>query len=411
MKKLLLSAVAVMAITQSTFASDSIGEALKNGTYSTNARVFYFDRSFDKDGVDDAQALTAGGIMKYQSGSFYGLKAGIAYYGSHRLGNVFSRDEGKGTSILGRSGEDLAFLGEAYLEYCFCETGLTNTTIKVGRQQLSTPLIQNHDLRILPSVYEAAILKNTDIIDTNIELGYVRKYTGFTSKDNTFNDYNTKWGKDGLGYISVKNKSIANLSLRGQYVLAISDEDANGERIIDLKNKQGKNLDQVEDYKYLDAKYALPFGEKTYIKAQYGGNAYTTGDDSLLYGVKAGTSLGMFDFAVLYDKVQDNVFKAVESGPMYSDWQQGYGNYEPSEAFGGQIIAHPFSGMSFKVGYVDVAADEGYKRDDFSEMNIDAKYALNDYSKLRVRYSIKDQTDTSDREDRDDFRIIYYLNF
>jgi len=395
MKKIILSVVAVTTLV----SADSLTEAFQNGTYSTKARVFYFDRSFDKDGVDDAQALTAGGIMKYETGMYNGLKAGIAYYGSHRLGSIFSREEGKGTSILGRQGEDLSFLGEAYLEYCLYCVGLSNTTIKVGRQQLSTPLIQNHDLRILPSVYEAAVVRNEDIKDTMVELGYVKRYTGFTSKDNRFNDYNSKWGQDGLGYISIKNRSIPNLSVRAQYVKALDDKDNAGNQI------------KVDDYRYIDAKYALPFGQKTYIKAQYGGNAYNVGDDSTLYGVKVGTTVGMFDLALLYDKVDDNEFKAVESGPMYSDWQQGYGNYEPSEAFGGQIIAHPIAGLSLKLGYVDVAADDGYVRDDFSEMNIDAKYKINKMSKIRVRYSQKDQTDESDREDRDDFRIIYYLNF
>ncbi len=399
MKKILLSAIAIASLTQVASAADSIGEAFQNGTYSTKARVFFFDRSFDKTGVADAKALTAGGIMKYETAAFRGLKMGFAYYGSHRLGGLYSREEGKGTSILGRAGEDLAFLGEAYLEYCFCETGLTNTTIKIGRQQLATPLIQNHDLRILPSVYEALTLKNTDIKNTAIELGYVQAYSGFTSKDNAFLDQNAKWGEDGLGYISVKNTSIPSLSIRAQYVSALSDTDKAGGEI------------KVNDYRYIDAKYALPFGEKTYVKAQYGGNAYNIGEDSSMYGAKVGTSYGMFDFALLYDKISDNDFKAVESGPMYSDWQQGYGNYEPSEAFGGQIIAHPMVGMSFKVGYVDVAADDGYSRDDFSEMNIDAKYKLSDNSKIRVRYSIKDQTETASREDRDDFRIIYYMNF
>jgi len=400
MKKILLSAIAIASLTQVASAADTIGEAFKNGTYSTKARVFYFNRGFDAPSTaENAQALTAGGIMKYETAALNGLKMGLAYYGSHRLGGLYSRDEGKGTSILGRSGEDLAFLGEAYLEYCFCATGLTNTTIKVGRQQLATPLIQNHDLRILPSVYEAAILKNKDIQDTDIELGYVQSYTGFTSKDNAFLDFNSKWGEDGLAYISLKNSSIPNLSLRGQYIQAISDTDKAGATIA------------VNDYRYVDAKYALPFGKKTYIKAQYGGNAYNVGEDSTMYGAKVGTSMGMFDFALLYDKISDNEFKAVESGPMYSDWQQGYGNYEPSEAFGGQIVAHPMSGMSLKVGYVDVAADDGFARDDFSEMNVDAKYAFTDNSKIRVRYSLKDQTETASREDRDDFRIIYYLNF
>ncbi len=396
MKKILLSAIAVIAMTQSASAADSLGEALQNGKYSTSMRVFYFNRGFDAPSTaDNAVALTAGGIVKYVSDDFKGLKVGLAYYGSHRLGGIYSRAEGSGTSILGRSGEDLNFLGEAYLEFNY-----NNTMIKVGRQQLSTPLIQNHDLRILPSVYEAAIIRNKDIANTMLEAGYIQSYTGFTSKDNTFNDYNTKWGESGLAYLSFKNSTIENLSIRGQYVIALADEDKAG------------NTVSVEDYRYLDAKYALKgIGNKTYIKAQYGGNAYADGDTSTLFGVKTGTTVGMFDLALLYDKISDNSFKAVESGPMYTDWQQGYGNYEASTAFGGQIVAHPMADLSLKVGYVDVSADEGNARDDFSEMNIDAKYKLDDNSKVRVRYSLKDQTDSSTREDRDDFRIIYYLNF
>ena len=376
--------------------SDSLGSALQNGTFSANTRTFYFDRGFDKDGVDNATALTVGGILKYVSGDFNGFKTGFAYYGSHRIGDLFSREEGKGTSILGRSGEDLAFLGEAFLQYDY-----GNTMMKVGRQQLSTPLMQNHDLRILPSVYEAAIIRNKDIENTMVEGGLVQRYTGFTSKDNRFNDYNNKWGDDGLAYVSFSNKSINNLSMRGQYIKALSDKASDGSKIA------------VDDYRYFDAKYNLPMiGTGTYIKGQYGGNAYNNADDSTLLGAKIGTSVHkMVDVALLYDKISDNSFKAVESGPMYSDWQQGYGNYEASTAVGGQIVIKPLSALSLKLGYVDVGSDEGNVRDDFSEFNFDGKYKINDFSKIRVRYSLKDQTDSSDREDRDDFRVIYYMNF
>jgi len=375
-------------------------EALENGNFSAHLRAFYFDRSFDEDqtGKENATALTAGGIIKYESGDYKGLKFGLAHYSSTRLGNTFSRTEGSGTSILGRDGENLAFLGEAYLQY-----GVANTMIKVGRQQLSTPLMQNHDLRILPSVYEAAIARNKDIPNTMIEVGFVDRYTGFTSKENNFLDKKT--GKDGLGYLSFTNKSIPNLSLRGQYIKALTDD-------------AGR-----ETYSYLDGKYNLPVGKNTYIKAQYGGNSYTVGDDSTLVGAKVGTTIGMFDVAVLYDKISDNQFQAFESGPMYSDWQQGYGPYEASTAVGGQIVAKPMSGLSVKLGYVDVKSDTDKLVDDFSELNIDAKYTINDWSKIRVRYSMKNQSDASEklrfdgidgnggREDRDDFRIIYYMNF
>ena len=377
------------------------GEALKNGKFTAALRAFYFDRSFDEDntGNPNATALTAGGIIKYESAAYYGFKFGLAHYSSTRLGNTFTREEGTGTSILGRSGENLAFLGEAYLQY-----DIGNTMLKVGRQQLSTPLIQNHDLRILPSVYEAAIIRNKDIPDTMIELGFVDRYTGFTSKDNGFTD--NKTGKDGLGYISFSNKSIANLALRGQYVKALTDGASR------------------ETYSYLDAKYSLSMGKNSYIKAQYGGNTYLAEEDSTLVGAKVGTTVGMFDLALAYDQITGYRFQAFESGPMYTDWQQGYGNYEASTAFGGQIIVKPMAGLSLKFGFVDVAADDGNLRDDFTEFNFDGKYTINDWSKIRVRYSIKDQSDASEanrggvnpngstgREDRDDFRIIYYMNF
>jgi len=379
----------------------TFGEALRNGKFTAALRAFYFDRSFDEDvtGNPNATALTAGGIIKYESAAYYGFKFGLAHYSSTRLGNTFSRAEGSGTSILGRSGENLAFLGEAYLQY-----DIGNTMFKVGRQQLATPLMNNHDLRILPSVYEAAIIRNKDIPDTMIEVGFVDRYTGFTSKENAFLD--TKTGKDGLAYISFNNKSIKNLSLSGQYIKALTDN-------------AGR-----ETYTYLDVKYDLPFGNKTYIKAQYGGNTYTTEEDSTLVGAKIGTTLGMFDVAAVYDKISGYQFQAFESGPMYTDWQQGYGNYEASTAFGGQIVVRPMDGLSLKFGYVDVSADDGNLRDDFAEFNFDGQYTINDWSKIRVRYSIKDQSDASEanrggvnpngstgREDRDDFRIIYYMNF
>ena len=385
----------------------TFAEALKNGTYSANMRAFYMNRTFDGQTPDETTALTAGGILKYESGDYHGFKFGLAYYGSHSLSGIVDRDEGFGTSLLERgTNEDLAFLGEAYLQY-----DIGDTMFKVGRQQLATPLIQNHDLRLLPSVYEAAIIRNKSLPGTMIELGYVVAYTGFTSKDNEFLDYNKLWGEDGLAYISLTNKSIENLSLRAQYVKAISDKTENDGTIF------------VDDYRYIDAKYAIGMGTNTYVKAQYGGNAYNVGDDSTLFGGKVGTTFGMVDVAVLYDKISDNIFRAVESGPMYSDWQQGYGPYEPSEAFGGQVVVKPMSGLSLKLGYVDVQSDTRFLYDDFTEFNLDAKYTINDWSKIRVRYSIKDQSDESEalkfdgidgnggREDRDDFRIIYYMNF
>jgi len=146
---------------------------------------------------------------------------------------------------------------------------------------------------------------------------------------------------------------------------------------------------------------------------QYGTNTYfdNTQVDGTLMGAKIGTSFGIFDVAAVYDKISDNAYQAFESGPMYTDWQQGYGPYEPSTGIGGQLAVNPLDGLSLKFAYVEVNADESYTVDDYSEFNFDGQYTINDWSAVRIRYSIKNQTDTSTREDRDDFRVTYFMNF
>ncbi|MBW1750787.1 MAG: hypothetical protein JRJ37_08845 [Deltaproteobacteria bacterium] len=91
----------------------SFFESLQNGIFSLNSRVFYFDRSFDKPSTDeDAEAFTAGGIMKYESGGFHNFKMGLAGFGSFSLFGIFDRDKSSGTSLLQPDGDDIAFLGE-----------------------------------------------------------------------------------------------------------------------------------------------------------------------------------------------------------------------------------------------------------------------------------------------------------
>ncbi|HHD78708.1 MAG TPA: hypothetical protein ENK98_03590, partial [Epsilonproteobacteria bacterium] len=74
----------------------SFGDALKNGKFTGKMRVFYFDRGYDDEdsdakGIDrkpNSSTFTAGGILKYESAPYYGLKFGLAYYGNHKLGSV-----------------------------------------------------------------------------------------------------------------------------------------------------------------------------------------------------------------------------------------------------------------------------------------------------------------------------------
>jgi len=387
---------------------ESINDAFKNGKFSANFKAYYFERDFQPGHYRASKAFTAGGVFRYETASYHGLKLGAAYYGSHNLFGIVPRDEGLHSGMLEmNTGDDIAFLGEAYLSYT-----LGQTTLKVGRQQLDTPMINNHDIRVAPTVYEAAVLRNKDIDNTVLEVGYITKQSGTTSKYNGFKDENAHWGDKGLGYLLISNKSIENLTVRAQYIEALSKEDEEGNGI-DIKN-----------YTYLDALYHFSFGDKTYVKTQFGYNNYRVQENSTLFGIKVGTTvLDVLDIALLHNTISGSHFKTVQSGIIYSDWEQGYGEYEASKSFGAQLTWHALDDLSLKVGYIAIRTDNIDLVDDYNEFNFDGIYIFNKASKVRVRFSRKDQIDESEAHfhskagyashgpDRDDFRVIYYYNF
>ncbi len=385
-----LSAVSVPCVRAETECAFS--QALKNGEYFIHTRTYYFNSSFDTRDVANSEALTAGGIMKYESGRYHNFKFGLAPYGSFSLFGIVDREQGTGTGLLQSDGDDIAFLGEGYLDY-----SIHNNRLTLGWQQLVTPLMGKNDIRLLPTVYEAAVYRNTSLANTLFEAGYVSKYSGFTSSLNGFEENTDAWGEDGLGYVFVTTDfSIA--ALRGEFIQTIEDSGS------------------MDNYGYLDGTVSIPFGDTSYIKGQFGTSAYQEEeeDTSLMFGVQTGTTLfQILDIVLLYNKITDNLFVTVQEGPMYSDWQQGYGNYEPSQAWGGQLILHPFTGASILLGYVDVNSEDGdaFNLDTYKETNIDLQYKFTEDITIQTRYSIKNQDDSSDREDRDDFRIIFYFNF
>lgn len=389
--------------------ANSIHAAIRQGEFTARTRVFYMYRDYDDRGRATAEATTAGGIFKYQTATYKNLRAAIAYYGSHSL-NFTNRTRGIETSLLidrgpadPATGEDISFVGEAYIQ-----ANLGPTVLTLGRQRLNTPLANDHDLRLLPTSYDALTWKTPTLADCDLEIGYIDRYSGFVSRLSRFDDANSEWGEDGLAYLyaTIKRGPVA---FRGQYVEALTD---NG---------------RIDSYLYADAKIDISVGNETYVATQFGQTLYSDRstnnfnnkrlngqDDSDMYGLKIGTRVHpKVDVSLLYNEIDGNDWRAVESGPMYSDWQQGYGRYEASSGVGGQATFYVMEALNVKVGYVDVDADgnKAANTDEFAETNLDLNYKIMDNAKIRFRYSNKNQHKNTTRGDRDDIRVVLYFDF
>ncbi|HSR73583.1 MAG TPA: OprD family outer membrane porin, partial [Sulfurovum sp.] len=146
------------------------------------SRTYYVDRTYDyfNGTSNNRNTLATGGYIGYKSPDFNGLTAVAAAYGTYgfEIHDLSIEDDlahnwaNYDPSLTGRDGENYAFIGEAYLNYAF---GKTN--IKVGRQRLDTPLAGADDARMLPNLFEAAVVSNTDIENTTLILAHITRET------------------------------------------------------------------------------------------------------------------------------------------------------------------------------------------------------------------------------------------
>jgi len=152
------------------------------GTFSGQFRAFYVDRTYDNNHpIGNRNSLTYGGWIGYDSAEWNGLSVGAKIYltedvnlhdsSAKTLANTGANPEySYDPSLYGPGFDSYTYLGELYLNY---KRG--NTNFKIGRQKLNTPLIAADDARLLPNLYEAAVLSNTDIEDTTLILAQVSK--------------------------------------------------------------------------------------------------------------------------------------------------------------------------------------------------------------------------------------------
>ena len=121
-------------------------------------------------------------------------------------------------SLQGYMGENYAFIGQAYLNYKY-----ENTNFKAGRMRLDTPLAGADDARMLPNLFEAVVVSNTDIESTTLIAAHVFRETVGT--------FGNIYGGGALGLTSGYGLGMKE-ALSGEFVnmgtVALGSEDAAG---------------------------------------------------------------------------------------------------------------------------------------------------------------------------------------
>jgi len=336
-KNIIMSVVAIGMLTSAN-AADSIEGMFSGGKVSGQIREYSISRNVNKSaGKDYTRSANAiGGHLKFETDDYEGLSFGTAFYTT----NGFANDSDKtdytkvDPTLLGKDNDSYSLLGEAYLQY-----NIGNTTFKLGRQKLNTPLAGADDARMIPNLFEAYLLINKDIPDTTIIAGHVTKFA-----QGTFGRaYNGGILAATGGYSAVDTRNqVGEFKNMGSYALGKKTDGVSVAAAI-YTGVEGLKVQLWDYYAYniLNAVYGQadvkwdcllsdsvhPFASAQFIKENNVGDNLLSaagGDgkiDSLFYAAKIGAGIENFKAYVAYSETSENsASDAAYANAIISPW-------------------------------------------------------------------------------------------
>ncbi len=158
---------------------DNLARIFTEGKLNGNIRSLLFSRAFDG-ATEDRSTLAIGGNLRLETAPLYGISGGAGFK-TGAGGNLNNEEVYRGVLALGDSpfdADNYAALDEYYLRYNNLDTNLI-----LGAQQLETPWLKAHDIRLTPKKYRGFAIINSSIEKVEFHGYYIDKWLNWTSED------------------------------------------------------------------------------------------------------------------------------------------------------------------------------------------------------------------------------------
>lgn len=153
-------------------ANDDVAAALQSSHVFGYAKAMYI--ADDKKGGRLNQSTAGfGGKIGMETGEYDGLKVKGAFYTTQDFGLSSNNPKKVDAYMFGLNKKPYSILGEAQVQFNYGKN-----KIILGRQELSSPMIESYEYRIIPNLFEAYTLTNNSIDSTTMTLSYVNKMSG-----------------------------------------------------------------------------------------------------------------------------------------------------------------------------------------------------------------------------------------
>lgn len=394
--------VGVLLTSLSASAAENLKEAFSEGTLNGEIRTFYFSREFDKNTPDRAD-LALGTLMYYRTAPLFGLTAGL---GTATASDIGSDDDKAVYGLLATdgSGNHDSF---ARLQEYFIQGNWFDTTLKLGAQEIQSPFLNGHDIRLIPKTYRGLTVENKSVENLTLRAFYITDFMGWSDDD--FKEMSSVAnGADDEPLLA------GSIRYNAPFKIATLDTEVWDYRMEDVFNSiyfkatLGKKFESV----------SLHF-TPSYLKQDSIGGDLAGQFDTYQYGFNTGIRMAGFDVTAFYAKTGDNdVFVPWGDGKVLIQQINASGRAD-EDAYalkvGYDFATLGANGLSAYIfhGFYDTPGAGTHAASDINETNLSAQYAFAgslDGLSLRVRYAMIDyDSDTGD--DFNDFRIYLKYTF
>lgn len=301
-----LAAISALGITAN---ATSLSEALSDGKVSGEIRSVTVMSSYTDETeagpYNNANSSAIALQLNYETADYKGFKSQIGFQTAHSFDLEESSDAADAPNFYNERESRVTQEGSnLYLANISYATG--NTEAKVGRQLISTPLMSFSNVNPLVDTYNGLSIINKDISNTEIKFYVLKDWIERYST--TDSSRITHWQKPTVS-LYVKNNSVENLTLEGQY-LGVRDDEGNPYDAPVATNDAYKVYYGAFDYK-LPVGMPLSIGS-FYAVADYDSTVSTGApklldkNDTDMYGVKLGGKISETVFKIAYTKVGDD---------------------------------------------------------------------------------------------------------
>jgi len=400
LRKSVAAVIIVLSTSTGAFAADDLASAFKESQINGEFRSYFFQRDFDG-GTTDREDFAIGGRLHLETGSIYGINAGVSFYTSQGLGlndedkavyNLLAKDENGNHKSYTALGE-LYFLG-----------GFGKTTVKIGRQEMKTPWVHLYDIRITPQSFEAVILRNKNVPDLEIVAGHVTKIKKRT--DTTF-----MYMSEAAGVAQKEPVTLGGLVYTAIQGLKLQLWDYYAH---DMWNDIYLRADYTRD---LNDTLTL-FSNVRYLDRQDVGDKIIGSLDTYMSGIRCGLKAYGATLSLAYAKNGDQQILRPWGHDLAISIQVHVADRAEEEAWRpglkydfGEIGLKGLSGWVI-YGVFNTPDSGANASPDRDEIDFNLQYDFSDFLKglsVRARYALIDEDETVNGEDFGDFR--FYLRY